>query len=67
MTPSTSRTVANLLLGAAGAVAAYYVLKHPTLRRVTLRVLKIGLTTTIPGYLVKEATSAWRETGQRAA
>ncbi len=67
MTRTTARTVANLVLGAAGAAAAYYVLKHPRLRRAALRALKTGLTNTIPGYLVKEATDAWRETGQRAA
>jgi hypothetical protein len=67
MTRARSHTVANLLLGAAGAVAGYYVLKNPALRRAALRVLKIGLTTTVPGYLIKETTSAWRETGRRAA
>ncbi len=67
MTRATAHSITNLVLVAAGAVAGYYVLKNPTLRRLALRALKIGVTTTIPGYLLSEATSAWRETGQRAA
>ena len=67
MTQANAHTVANLVLGVAAAVAGYFVLKNPSLRRAAWRVLKIGFTTTIPRYLLREATEAWRETGQRAA
>ncbi len=67
MTRSTAHLVANLVLATAGAVAGYYILRNRRLRRVALRALRIGLTTTIPGYLVGETASAWRKTGQRAA
>ncbi len=67
MTRATARTVANLLLGAAATVAGFYVLRNPRLRRAAVRALRIGLTTTIPGYLVHEAISAWHETGRRVA
>lgn len=62
-----AHVVANLVFGVAGAAAGYFVLKNPTLRRAAWRVLKISLTTAIPRYLLREATEAWRETGQRVA
>ncbi len=67
MTQQNAETVANVLIGAAGAVAGYFILRNPKLRRAAWRLLKIGLTTTIPGYLLKQATGAWRETERRAA
>jgi hypothetical protein len=67
MTQANAHAAANVLLGVAGAVAGYFVLRNPTLRRAAWRAVRIGLTTTIPGYLLREATGAWRETGQQAA
>ncbi len=67
MTEHNARRVSNILLGVAGAVAAYFILKNPSSRRIAWRVLKVGLGTTVPGYLLKEAASAWEETGRRAA
>ena len=67
MSPSNARIVSNVALTAVGVAAGYFVLKNPKLRRAAFRLLRIALTTTIPGYLVKEATDAWRETGRRAA
>ncbi len=67
MSPANARLVSNVFLTAVGIAAGYFILKNPRLRRAAFRVLRIGLTTTIPGYLVKEAAGAWRETGRRAA
>ncbi len=67
MTEQNARRVSNILLGVAGAVAAYFIIRNPTSRQAAWRVLKVGIGTTIPGLLLKEATSAWQETGRQAA
>ncbi len=67
MTEQNAQTVANVVVGVAGAIAGYFILRNPRLRGAAWRLLKIGLTTTIPGYLLKEATGAWRETESHAA
>jgi hypothetical protein len=63
MTRNTSRIVANLLLATAGVVAGYLVFRNPALRRAAIRLVKAGLATTLPGYLIQEVTAAWKETG----
>ncbi len=67
MTEHNARKVTNVLLGLAGAVAAYFIIRNPSSRQAAWRVVKVGLGTTIPGLLLKEATSAWKETGREAA
>jgi hypothetical protein len=65
MTQANAHTAANVLLGVAGAVAGYVVLRNPTLRRAAWRAVRIGLTTTIPGYLLREATARGARPGSR--
>ncbi len=67
MTERTSRTVANALLGAAAALAGYFVFRNPAWRRSALRLIRVGLTSAIPGDLIEEVSAAWKETGRRAA
>lgn len=52
----------DLVLVCLGAVAAYYVLTTPSLRRSAWRVLKFGLFTAAPTYVWQETTRAWAET-----
>lgn len=66
MNQDNARNLSSILLGVAGAVAAYFIIRNPTSRQAAWRVLKVGLGTTIPGLLLKEATDAWHETGRAA-
>lgn len=59
MTEETARTVANLTLGAAAAGAAYLVLRDSRARGMAWRLVKIAMTTALPGYLVREVREAW--------
>ncbi len=52
----------DLVLVCLGAVAAYYVVKTPSLRRGAWRMLKFGLFTAAPTYVWQETTRAWAET-----
>ncbi len=67
MTASTARTIANLLLGGAAAVACYFILRNRNLRGGAFRLVRVGLTTAVPGYLLEEVRAAWKETGRHAA
>ncbi len=62
----TQRTK-TVLVAAGGAAAGYLVLRSPSLRSAAWRLLKVTLTTTIPGIVLKEATEAWRDAGKQAA
>jgi hypothetical protein len=66
MTEDNARTVANLILVAAGVAAAYIVIMTPPLRRMTLRALRLWLGATVPVYLANEARAAWVESGRPA-
>jgi hypothetical protein len=44
------------------ALAAFYVLRTPSLRRATWRLLKYTLFTAAPAYLWHETTRAWEQT-----
>ena len=65
-TSTTARTVANVVLFAAGAAAAYAVLSNPKGRRIAQRLLRTWLGASVPMYLLAEAGRAWVETGRRA-
>ncbi len=63
MTRPHARFVANALVGCGLALAAAAVVRSPLLRRAAW----IAASTTIPGYLLNEVITAWRETGGREA
>lgn len=62
MTSATSRTVAQVVLVSAGVAAAGVVLSRPELRRLTARLVRIWLGTSVPLYLLAEVGRAWAET-----
>jgi hypothetical protein len=57
----------DLALLGLGAVAAYYVLKTPSLRRAAWHLLKYGIVTAAPTVLWQETTRAWAESAHRTA
>lgn len=59
MSPQAARTSANLLMAAAVGAAAYVVLRTPSLRQNAWRAIRMGMTVTLPGYLLREVTQAW--------
>ena len=64
MTDAEARTVANVVLVAAGAAAAYVVLTRRPLRRFVLRAVRLWLGASVPVYLVNEARQAWVDSGR---
>ena len=66
MTSTTARSIANVVLVAAGAAAAYAVLSNPRGRRIARRLLRTWLGASVPVYLLAEAGRAWVEAGRRA-
>jgi len=64
MTEDQARALGDLALVVLGAVAAFYVIRTPSLRRATWRLLKYGFTTT-PVYLWQETTRAWNDSGRQ--
>lgn len=65
MKGTTARSVADLVLAAAGVAAAYVVITTPPLRRLTLRATRAWLGASVPVYLLSTARRAWVESGQR--
>jgi uncharacterized membrane protein YjjB (DUF3815 family) len=59
MTQATAEKVANVLIGAAIAGAAFYVIKTPPLRRLAWRLTVATLTGTIPAWLTHEIRNGW--------
>ena len=59
MTQTTAEKVANVVIGAAIAGAAFYVLKTPPLRRYAWRLTVAALTGTIPAWLTQELRDGW--------
>ncbi len=57
-----ARALSNVAMTALGALAVYYVMTHPPLRRTVWRLMKYGLVTGMPGYLWEEVRGAWRST-----
>jgi len=66
MTREQARTVADVVLVAAGVAAAYVVLTNPRLRRLAIRGARVWLGASVPVYLVEATSRAWVESGQRA-
>ena len=64
MTQATAEKVANVLIGAAVAGAAYYVVKTPPLRRLAWRLTIAAVTGTIPVWLVQEIRNGWEASGR---
>jgi hypothetical protein len=60
MTPATARTVANVIVGAGVVALGIVILRTPRLRRLAWTLTKTAATTTVPAYLAKEVTTAWR-------
>jgi hypothetical protein len=61
----TRDVLVDLVLLGVAAVAVSVVVRNPSLRRATWRLLKYGLFTAAPTYLWQETTRAWAETGTR--
>jgi hypothetical protein len=63
MTDDQARALRDLALVALGAVAAFYVIRTPSLRRPAWMLVKYGFTAA-PAYLWQETTRAWRDAGE---
>ena len=59
MTQANAEKVANVLIGAAIAGAAVYIVKTPRLRRMAWRLALAALTGTIPAWFAQEARAGW--------
>jgi hypothetical protein len=57
----TARTIANLTVASAGAVAAYVLISKPKLRRTTWRLTQLWLGAGLPAFLVQQVRHAWRD------
>jgi len=66
MTERQAENLANLLIGAAAAGAAYYILRDPVLRRAALRLSRVGISAGA-SWLIAECRRAWAETPARPA
>jgi hypothetical protein len=64
MRDPAARTVANVLLAAAGVAAAYVVITTPPLRRLAARGIRLWLGASVPVFLITEAGRAWQESGR---
>jgi len=67
MTQSSAEKLANVVIGAAVAGAAYYVIKTPSLRRLAWRLTLISLTGTLPAWFRREIVEGWHESGHSSA
>jgi len=67
MTDANARTVANVVLVAAGVAAAYVILTKPPLRRLAFRAVEFWLGASLPVFLLTQAREAWVESGSRHA
>jgi uncharacterized membrane protein len=59
MTHASAEKVANVLIGAAVAGAAVYVLKTPPLRRLAWRLTVAAVTGTLPVWITQELRNGW--------
>jgi hypothetical protein len=65
MTNDRAEQVANVLLIAAAAGVAVYVVRTPPLRRLAWRLAVTALTGTLPAWIGREVEHAWTESGHR--
>ena len=66
MTSTTARTVANVVLVAAGVAAAFVVVTTPPLRRLAVRGARLWLGASVPAYLLDATRRAWVESARSA-
>jgi hypothetical protein len=59
MTEKTAEKLATVALGAAALGAAYYIVRTPRLRRITIGLAMTALTGAVPAWLTREAQHAW--------
>jgi hypothetical protein len=67
MKEQSARRVANVVVGAAAAGAAFVVLRNPQLRRIAWGLAVVALTRKGPAWLTREVQQAWRETAPAGA
>ena len=66
MTGTTARSVAEVVLAAAGVAAAYVVYTTPPLRRLAVGATRLWLGASVPEYLLRQVGRAWVESGRVA-
>ncbi len=66
MSREQAHVVSNLMLAAVAGAAVYYVLRTPSLRRLTWRLTRTALTSALPALLAREVTEAWEASGRAA-
>ena len=66
MTDTTARTVANVVVAAAGVAAVVVIVATPRLRQLAFRAVRLWLGASVPMYLAREARQAWVESGRAA-
>lgn len=66
MTGTTARSVAHVVLAAAGVAAAYVVYTTPPLRRLASGATRLWLGTSVPEYVLRSVGRAWVESGRVA-
>ena len=59
MTEQQAERVANIVLGVAASVAAYYVITDPRVRRTAWGFLRTALFSVGPAWIVAETRQAW--------
>jgi hypothetical protein len=65
MPAATTRAVANLLIGAAGATVVYVVVTKPSLRRLAMRAARVWVGAVLPVFLLNQARAAWVRSAAR--
>lgn len=65
MDDERATAVADLLLVAAVAGAAWFVLREPARRRAAFRLARTWATGPLPAFLARELRAAWAASGQR--
>ena len=63
MTDSEARSIANVVLVAAGLAAAYVVITTPPLRRLVANGIRWWLGAAVPAYLTAQVVDAWVQSG----
>jgi hypothetical protein len=66
MTEDRAETIATVLIGAAVAGAAFYILKTPALRRLAWQSIRTLVFTNGPVWLAAEAKRAWNDSARPA-
>jgi len=66
MTDSEARSVANVVLVAAGLAAAYVVITPPPLRRLAANGIRWWLGAGVPAYLTAQVVDAWVQSERTA-